>query len=156
MGAGSRRAGFGPSGVDPLPPPVPPRNVTPPAALWFDGATQDFLLDPVTGLYVPLNPVDQKVALALLVNLGSISSAPAVGASFRQIRRITYSTKTEATRAANDALVSLVTAGQIQIVGIVVDLYTFGGFAVAVTYTNLTTKRTPTFTAPTGTFTGTG
>lgn len=153
-GAGGFPAGFGPAGVDPLPPPTPPRRVVPPPALWFDGATKDFLLDTSTGLYVPLHPVDQEVALALLINLGSISSATSVGASFRSIKRITPSTKTQATRAAQDALVQLVQQRLIQIDQIEIDVYTIGGFAVAVSYENLVTKKTPTFTAPQGTFTG--
>ena len=154
-GAGGSPAGLSPAGVDPLPPPVPPRFVVPPAALWFDGATKDFLLDPSTGLYVPLNPVDQQVALALLVNLGSISSATNVGAAFRSIVRITPSTKTEAVAFANNALVALVSRGFITISDIAVDVYALGGFAVAVSYVNQTTGKTPTFSAPQGTFTGT-
>lgn len=157
-GAGSFPAGFGPAGVDPLPVPfgtAPPRSVVPPAALWFDGATQDFLLDPTTGLYVPLHPVDQQVALALLVNLGSVSSATGVGAAFRSITRITPSTKTQVTRAASNALASLVQARLVQVDDIAVSLLAFGGFAVAVSYENLVTRKSPTFMAPQGTFTGT-
>ena len=155
MGAGSFPAGFGPTGLDPLPPPPRARDVTPPAALWFDGATQDFLLDRSTGLYVPLHPVDQRVALALLVNLGSLSGAPAVGAAFRSITRITPSTKTEVVSDATNALLPLVQQRLIRVDDIAVEVYVIGGFACAVSYTNLVTQKTPTFTAPQGTFTGT-
>jgi hypothetical protein len=152
--AGGFPAGFGPAGLDPLPSSVPPRTITPPAALWFDGASQDYLYDPATGLYLELNPIDQQVALALCLNLGSIASASGAGAGFRSIQRITRSTKTEVERDANDALLSLVQRRVIQIDSIAVDLYVLGGFAVAVTYENLTTKKKPTFTAPQGSFTG--
>jgi len=157
MGAGAFPAGVGPAGADPLPVPfgaTPPRNRTPPAALLFDGASQDFLLDPATGLYREINPVDQQVALALLVNLGSITSAPEVGAPFRSILRITPSTKTEATRMAQDALADLVQQQLIQVVTVEVDVYFEGGFAVAVQYRNLVTQQTPTFSLPQGSFTG--
>lgn len=154
MGAGDFPAGFGPCGMDPLPPPVPPRAVTPPAALRFDGATKDFLLD-AEGHYLAIHPVDQAVALALLVGLGTAPSAPAVGAAFRQIKRITPSTKVQATNMATAALAALVRAGKVGVLSIAVEVrLPQGATLIAVTYQNLLTKKTPTFSLPSGSFTG--
>lgn len=154
MGAGNFPAGFGPCGMDPLPPPVPPRSVTPPAALRFDGASKDFLLD-AEGHYLAIHPVDQAVAIALLVGLGTVTSAPGVGAAFRQIKRITPSTKTQAEDMARSALAKLTRAKKIQILDIEVEVQLpQGAVRVAVSYANLVTQKTPTFSLPSGSFTG--
>jgi hypothetical protein len=153
-GAGSFPAGSGPCGLDPLSPPPPPRSVTPPAALRFDGQSQDLLLDS-SGHYLAIHPIDQQVALALLIGLGTIGSAPTVGAAFRQITRITNATQTQATNMARAALAALVSAKKIQITDITVEVsLPQGATLIAVTYLNLVTSKTPTFTAPQGTFTG--
>jgi hypothetical protein len=154
MGAGNYPAGAGHCGLDPLPPPVPPRDVSPPAALRFDGASKDFLLD-ANGHYYAIHPVDQQVALVLLVGLGTIASAPTVGAAFRRIQRITSSTQSQATDMANAALRKLVTAQKVAIVAIDVEIsLPQGATLIAVTYQNLVTGTTPTFSLPSGNFTG--
>jgi len=148
MGAGNFPAGFGPAGLDPLPDPVPPRSVTPPAALRYDGATKDFPLD-ANGHYLGIHPVDQAVALALLIGLGTISSARNTGAAFRQIKRITPSTVAQATDMANAALKDLVRAKKIEILDISVETRVPpGATLVAVSYTNLVTKKRATITTP--------
>ncbi len=136
MGAGMFPAGSGPSGLDPLAPPSPPRSVTPPAALYFDGQTQGFPLD-AQGHYVGIHPVDQAVALALIVRLGTLGSVPGLGAGFRNIRKITTSTGTQATDMARIALASIVQAGDIMILDIQVETRRTGAVLIAVSYKNL-------------------
>lgn len=138
MGAGSFAAGLGLAGLDPLPPANPPRNVSPPAALYFDGASRGFPLD-AQGHYLGIHPVDQAVAVALIVSLGSLSSAPEVGAAFTSIKRVGPSTVATATDYANRALATLVQAKKIQILGIVVTTPTRGSIVVTVSYVNLIT-----------------
>lgn len=141
MGAGTFPAGQGGAGLDPLPTfpqPLTPRAT---AALYFDGATADFPLD-ANGYYLGIDPIDQEVALALLIRLGTLSSVPELGAAFRTIRKITPQTVAIATDMANTALADLVSAKQIEIVNI--DVQTrprpTGAVLIAVAYKNLTTK----------------
>lgn len=137
MGAGSFAAGLGLAGLDPLPPQNQPRNVSPPAALYFDGASKGFPLDS-NGHYLSIHPVDQAVALALLVKLGSLASAPEMGAAFASITKILPSTVATATGYANTALQTFVTNQQIKILDIAVTTGSpKGSFSVTVTYINL-------------------
>ena len=53
----------------------------------FDGATRTFLMDD-NGRYRDIHPVDQKVALTLLLEFGKITSAPDIGNTLRQIRAL--------------------------------------------------------------------
>lgn len=139
MGAGNFPAGAGPAGLDPLPPPSPPRDVSPPAALYFDGRTQGFPLD-AQGRYVGIHPVDQAVALALIVRLGTLGAVPEQGAAFRDIRKITPSTGTQATDMARIALAAIVQRGDITILDIQVETRrTMGAVLIAVSYKNLRT-----------------
>lgn len=139
MGAGNFPAGMGPQGLDPLPPPSPPRDVTIPAALYFDGRTQGFPLD-AAGHYVGIHPVDQATALALIVRLGTLASAPTTGAGFRNIHKITKAAANTATSMAHAALASLVQAQDIQILSIQVETKrTQGAILIAVSYRNLRT-----------------
>jgi hypothetical protein len=154
MPAGTFPAGIGPCGLDPLPDPLPARDVSPPVALRFDGATQDFPLD-ANGRYLSIHPVDQQVALALLIGLGTLPSVPTVGAAFRQITRITNATETQAANMARAALAKLVAAKEVQIVTIDVEVrLPQGSTSIAVTYLNLVTSKKKTFSLPQGTFTG--
>lgn len=155
MGAGSFPAGLGLCGLDPLPNPVPPRSVTFPVALQYDGQSKDFLLD-ANGEYLSIHPVDQAVALALILGLGTISSAPSAGAAFRQIKRITNTTPKQAEDMVRAALRDLVNAKKISIVTINVETrMTQGSTLIDVTYVNLVTKKSPTtISLPSGQFTG--
>lgn len=142
MGAGSSCAGAWNAGCDPVAPPSPPRNVRPPAALYFDGATQDFPLDS-EGHYEGIDPVDQAVALSLILRLGTVGSVPGIGAAFRSIRRITPATKTTVIAMARDAIRARVQAQDIQIRAVDVEILTrpAGAILVAVSYVNL--RRNP-------------
>jgi hypothetical protein len=78
MGAGDTQAGSAPAGIDPPPSPTPPRDVQPPQALLFDGATRDVPLD-ANGRYEEADPVDHRVAVALFSTLAAIPSAQEIG-----------------------------------------------------------------------------
>lgn len=138
MGAGDFDAGLGLAGEDPLPALTPPRNVQPPVALWFDGASADFLLDTGTGLYVPLHPVDQAVALALCIREGTLGSAPEVGNQLRTIRKLGPTTAATADTMVRNALSNLVQNKDIDLRKVEVQTRTpQGALLVAVTYHNL-------------------
>ncbi len=136
MGAGDFEAGLGLAGEDPLPELSPARNVTPPDALWFDGATADFLLE--NGLYRSLHPVDQAVALALCIRQNTLGSAPNTGNLLRTIRKLGPTTAATADTMVRNALSSLVLNGDIEIREVQVQTRTpQGALLVAVTYKNL-------------------
>ena len=141
MGAGSASAGATPAGIDPVAAPPPARDVKPPTALYYDGATRSFPLD-ADGHYQGIHPVDQAVALALILSLGTITSAPGAGAGFRQVKRITSATKKQVEDMARAALRPRVVAQDIKVLSILVETKgrPTGGFAVAVNYVNLRTR----------------
>lgn len=140
MGAGTAPAGQGGAGLNLLPALSPPRNVTPPISLRFDGATADFQLDD-QGRYKSIHPVDQAVALALLVRLGTLGSVPSMGAGFRNIRKIGPTTPNQVENMARVALARLVQAQSIKILSIQVETKRKpGSIAIAVSYTNLRTN----------------
>ena len=141
-GAGESIAGEEPCGEYVLPANSPARRVQPPAALLYDGATASNPLDAATGLYREIHPVDQAVALALLVRRGTLASAPNVGSRFREIKKITKTTPAQATDFAKQALATLVSAKSIAIVSIVVETNAkAGSLAVVVNYRNLRTAK---------------
>ena len=138
MGAGEFDGGLGLAGEDPLPELTAARNVTPPAALWFDGATADFLLDPANGLYLSLHPVDQQVALALCIRQNTLGSAPEVGNLLRTIRKLGATTAAAADTMVRNALSSLILNHDIDLRKVEVQTRTpQGQLLVAVSYHNL-------------------
>lgn len=142
-GAGGCAAGSEPCGEYVLPAYDPARRVKPPAALLYDGRTATNPLDSATGLYREIHPVDQAVALALLVRQGTLASAPNVGSRFREIRKITATTPAQATDFARQALATLVAAKSIAVLSIVVETnQSTGAVAIVVTYKNLRTGTT--------------
>jgi hypothetical protein len=137
MGAGQFNAGEGLGGEDPLADPSPPRDVTPPAALLFDGATKAHPLD-AQGRYQGIHPVDQRVALALLVRFGSVGSVPDQGARFREIAKVTRYTAAQAKDMVNLALARLLAAKDITVELVEVETNRLAGsIAIAVSYQNL-------------------
>lgn len=136
-GAGSYGAGMGPAGFDPVADPSAPRRVTPPRALLFQLNGFDFPLDD-DGLYQAVHPVDQWVALQVGVSLGAIGTSATAG---NRLRRITHvgapSTQREVEDAIRIALAAKVNDGSIRIDAIEYEAKSFGGFKVALTYTNL-------------------
>ncbi len=114
-----------------------PRNVSPPAAVLYDGATRDFPLD-AAGLYTEEHPTDQKVGLALIVAQGTVSGSATLGSKLRAKRLINSETiRTEVAYIVNTALASLVAAKEIVIVRIDVDLGAPDRVLVRVVYENL-------------------
>lgn len=138
-GAGGCPAGSEPCSEYILPAYDPARIVSPPSALLFDGATADNPLL-TSGQYASIHPVDQAVALALLVRSGTLASAPNVGARFREIRKIIATTPAQATDFARQALATLVAAKSIAVLSIVVEAnQSSGSFVIVVNYRNLRT-----------------
>ena len=86
MTAGEFLAGeMDPAGEDPPAAAPPPRRVTLPRALLFDGATRTYPIDG-DGRLIDAHPVDHEVALAVLVELGAITSAPSTGSTLRRVK----------------------------------------------------------------------
>lgn len=73
------------AGEEPSAERMPPRDARLPRALVFDGRTRTFLLGD-DGRYLDGHPVDQEVALALLIEFGSITSAPSTGTTIRRVQ----------------------------------------------------------------------
>lgn len=137
MGAGDFPAGMGPAGFDPVVAPPPPRDAKLPSAIWFDGATRTFLFD-AQGRLVPIHPVDQSVALSILVELGKLSSAPTVGSSARRATGTTEAARLADVETRMRAAVKRrVDAGDIQIVAIVVTSPVPGRTVARFRYLNL-------------------
>jgi hypothetical protein len=138
MGAGDYAAGDGPAGDDVTAAVGPPRAVTLPAAIQYDGATGDYPLD-ANGRYISLHPVSQRVALKLLLRQGSIASAPDVGSGFAAIGRGSSAAREDqARKIVKTTLKSDIDAGDIELVRVDVDTKT-SAFAtlVAVYFMNL-------------------
>lgn len=141
-GATSSAAGEGMAGEDVLPALSPPRAVTAPAALWLDGATFTFLFDS-DGLLVPLDPVDHRVAMLLLVPVGTIAGVPELGSTLRQIRKIDKRTQRaveDAVARALSALTASPAAIRIERIEVALRRSPTSGYAVAVSYVNLRTS----------------
>lgn len=114
-----------------------PRNVSPPAAALYDGATRDFTLD-ADGLYVEEHPTDQKVGLALIVLAGTISGSPNIGSKLREKRYLnTLTIRTEVLYAVKVALADLLKAKEITLVRVDVELVGSTRLLVRVVYQNL-------------------
>lgn len=114
-----------------------PRNVSPPAAALYDGATRDFTLD-ADGLYVEEHPTDQKVGLALIVLAGTLSGSPNIGSKLREKRYLnTLTIRTEVLYAVKVALADLLKAKEITLVRVDVELVGSTRLLVRVVYQNL-------------------
>lgn len=86
FGSGAFGAGVGPFGAAPADGTAAATSVQSAARL-FDPATRDWRLDPTTGLFATVHPVDQEVALALWIKQGTIGSAANIGNQLRSIVR---------------------------------------------------------------------
>ncbi len=136
-GSGTYASGTGSAGFDPVGTvSAPPLTQNAPKALKFNPATRDF--DITEGVYAALHPVDQRVALALTIELGSIPSAPNVGHTLRRMRRSSGATvEADAKDRVRQALKTLLDAEDIAIDRIEVDAETRGRVIVVVYYVNL-------------------
>ncbi len=139
MGAGSFGAGIGPMGLDPVAEASPPRNAKPPAALWWDAGTRDYLRDD-NGFFLSLHPVDQKMAIALTHALGTNTSVPKHGARFPEIRYAGGpALGNKIADMAKQATAATVNAGEAKILSVRHTLPAPGAIAIFVEYENLVT-----------------
>lgn len=154
MGAGQYNAGASPTTGSPT---VLGSAVarTLPTALWFDGKTKTYLLDETTGQYKSIHPVDQRVALKLLVKYGTIKASPKMGNRFHLIQldgRAESSARAEVLRILADEIAR----GDIRIASVTVQVNTgvASGLGIQVDYYNLRTlppsRQTATNVNPTG------
>lgn len=137
MSAGFSPAGYVPAGFSPGVVPEPLPAGTPPHALYLDPSVMDFPRGD-DGRYLSVHPVDQKVELRLLVQQGSIRSAPTLGSTLRDIAIGTREAMTRAARVIVDAALSdLVSAGEVEVVSVVAFASAPNRARVEVQYRNL-------------------
>jgi hypothetical protein len=114
-----------------------PRNVAPPVALVFDGKTRTFLRND-DGFLLSIHPVDQKVALALLVERDRMSHTPNTGSTLRQIKYLDATKlETDITNRINRALNDVLKPGDIQILKLSVMQPSRWSVSVTFQYLNL-------------------
>lgn len=134
-GAGQFPAGEELAGEDAVPALSPPRAVTTPAAILFNGAIFPYL---PSGLLAPLDPVDQQAALALLVRFGTLASVPTLGSKFRQIRKVDRRTPAQVADMVNETLADLLARRAITLRSVKVETSRAAGrVLLAVEYLNL-------------------
>lgn len=137
MGFGDYPCGDFPAGDDPTPARAAQRQVPDTAAVYFDPSTKDFPLD-ADGFYVAIDPVDQRVALALTTVEGSMSGSTDVGSRLRRIKYLDpLHIKALVTDAVKVALADEINAKNIALVSVEVDLPNASALLVRVTYQNL-------------------
>ncbi len=143
MGAGDTAAGAAPAGIDPPTAPSPPRNIVLPQALLIDGATLDVPLD-AQGLYVGVDPVGHRVALAVFVTLGSIPSATEIGSTIASARIADPAPLLQDAQArVQTALQDEITGGNINLVQVTATVTPRWRLSVMVVYQNLRLPGTP-------------
>jgi len=125
------------AGLDETMSPSDPRRVTKPVAAYYDGASRRFSFDD-DGRIVGIHPVDQGVALALLVAYGRMTSAPTAG---NKVRRIRFAggprLETEVQTYCREAVQRWVDAGDIRELSIVVKIPIPGSLIVEYSYVRL-------------------
>ena len=136
MGAGSYPCGVGRAGFD------PPRAVgrlTPilPLAAFFDPSTRDMPLT-AAGDIQSVHPVDQKVSLALGISVGGASPSPGLGLDIARVRRASrIQMQAILDDIVRNALEEVLTAGDVELVGVTILIQTAGRTAFEVAYRNL-------------------
>lgn len=138
MGAGDYDAGDTDiAGEDPIAALSAARGLIPPAALVFDGATRTFLSDD-DGRLKSVHPVDQKVALAVLIQQKKLSSAPDTGSTLKEIKYLDPAKiVTDATNRVNRALNAVLQPGDIEIIRIQVTQPSRWSVSILLEYKNL-------------------
>jgi hypothetical protein len=141
MPAGIFAAGIGPAGQDPVLEPSRPRDAQTPVALKWDAATRDFLKDD-KGRFLSIHPVDQRVALALTLEEGTLSAAPDMGTRLRRARYAGGAAlQREIEDIVNIALKELLDAKDIQLLSVRASTPQRGTIVTDVEYVNLQTRR---------------
>jgi hypothetical protein len=137
MPAGSSGAGVGPAGYD-APVTSPASDITRTRALRYDLATRRFVEDG-TGGFVDVDPIDQKVALLLGTEQGTVPSVPTLGQRYR--KRVNGIDPKAIPNVVLDetrvVLAPLLAAGDIALLDVQTDASFRGRVLIAVTYRNL-------------------
>ena len=139
MPAGDYPAGAGPAGFDPVSDPLARRVFRGPAAMAYDGASRDWPLTPQNN-YRSVHPVDQMMALSVLVRKGSIASAPIVGSTLHEIAYLNEKLEGDVADRVktSEPAATLLKGGRAAIKQIQVER-TRSGFKTVVSYVNLVT-----------------
>ena len=137
MPLGDYALGDAPVGWD-LPGPLPPpRNVTPPPALFFDPAIRDVQVL-ANGQYRGQHPIDHTVTLRLFMVLGKIPVAPDTGSTVRSLAIDTDARMTaDADARVRLVLADLLANGDVQLVSVVASAGRTGFARVRVSWINL-------------------
>jgi hypothetical protein len=142
MGLGDFPLGDFPAGDDPSPAAVLQRTVPSTAAVYFDPSIKDFPLG-ADGFYQEIDPVDQRVALALTTVEKTIAGTPTVGSRLRKIKYLDPTKiKAAVTDAVRVALAQELRAKTISLVGIDIEMPNASALLVRVTYRNLMLAQT--------------
>lgn len=144
MSAGEHLAGdLDVAGEDPPATAPAPRRVSLPRALLFDGATRTYLSD-VEGRLLDVHPVDHEVALAILVELGTITSAPSTGSTLRKVKHLGGPTlRTEVAERVRTAVSRALKARDILELGLTVETPSPWALFVRFEYVNLRLADSP-------------
>src|SRR5690242_18105687 len=140
MPAGDYLAGIGPAGFDPVTDPPARKVLRGPAAMAYDGASRDWPLN-VQNNYRSVHPVDQQMALSVLVRKGTIASAPNVGSTLHEITHLsakTLQSDVDNRVRTSEPAATLVRNGQAKILRNRIDV-SGNALQVAVEYVNLAT-----------------
>ena len=129
-------------GLPPFPPSSAPSVPQTPLALQFDPTVPGFVMN-ADGTMASIHPVDQKVALTLFIELGSISSAPNVGNKLRTVLNRVQPEQVNAIAGAelNRCLGPFISAGEITLTGFSVTQTGSGRTSLIVAYINLKDPR---------------
>ena len=137
MGMGLTPLGLGANAGQFFPQVVAQRTTTYPQAMQFDPGLRQFVQN-ADGSMASIHPVDQKVALALGIENGSIPSATSQGHKIRQLlNRLDPSKRPQvATQEVRRVLADMITAGDVILVLVAVDASRGDSTRVNVTYVN--------------------
>ncbi len=137
MGAGDDPAGDGHAGHDAVPATGAAAKGRPAGAILYDGAARDYVVGP-DGQYKTIHWVDQKVALALVIQERDVSSVPTLGSRLRSLRRGSAARlQTGAEDAVRLALQPMIDAREIELIEVKAATPSRGRLLVAVAYKNL-------------------
>ena len=141
-------AGVGPAGFD-APVVSPASNTTRTRALRYDLATRTFVEDG-TGGFVSTDPIDQKVALLLGTEQGTVPSVPTLAQRYR--KRVNGVDPKQIPAIVLDetriVLAPLIAAGDIQLLDVQTDASFRTRVLIAVTYRNLRSGNANVFKIP--------
>lgn len=138
MPAGTEPAGIGPAGHSS----ATGTDATPASALsatLFDGASKDFV-ELEDGRWQATHPIDQAVALSVLVEQGTIAGAPTVGSTLRQITHVGgkgFESDVRDRVLTSNPLARLIRQGDVVVSAVLVEQTQGGGFMAALEYFNM-------------------